>query len=393
MEKVCIVFPYSMGNDFMSGGVTKLVIQNLIVCSQKYETHFLLPTDNLAFEQYINKNIADVQVHRVNFDFIASYADTSDFMKRLSLVSKRLVRAMKTRKNLLKEIESIQPSVVHFHAEVSFLFLKGVKKLGIKTIFHTSSIRFANSKIQKTIVVETARKYSDFIISPTQSINKLYSNKNKFILENPIVNMHSEEKIDQNEKIVSDKRLKFIFTGRICRVKQIHYLLEAFKNIEDSKKDNIAAYIIGKPNNDGDRAYFDELLQYIDVNRLDNVSFLGYRSNVKEYLKYADVGVLLSVSEAISMSCVEYMDSGLAVLGFNNPGINEAVVDRVNGILVQNGDVQGLSDAIVNFADHFDILSEYKKNAKKYAEEHFSIEAFRNNMLKIYEVVLKDEKV
>ena len=242
-------------------------------------------------------------------------------------------------------------------------------------------------------MVETARKYADFIISPTQSINKLYSNKNKFILENPIVNMHSEEKIDQNEKIVSDKRLKFIFTGRICRVKQIHYLLEAFKNIEDSKKDNIAAYIIGKPNNDGDRAYFDELLQYIDLNRLDNVSFLGYRSNVKEYLKYADIGVLLSVSEAISMSCVEYMDSGLAVLGFNNPGINEAVVDRVNGILVQNGDIQGLSDAIVNFANHFDVLAEYKKNAKKYAEEHFSIEAFRNNLLKIYEVVLKDEKV
>ena len=107
MEKVCIVFPYSMGNDFMSGGVTKLVIQNLIVCSQKYETHFILPRDNMAFEQYVNENISGVQVHRVDFDFIASYADTSDFVKRLSLVSKRFVRAMKTRKNPCRSILSL----------------------------------------------------------------------------------------------------------------------------------------------------------------------------------------------------------------------------------------------------------------------------------------------
>mgnify|MGYP000890391307 CR=1 FL=1 len=393
MTKVCVVFPYSMGNDFMSGGVTKLVIQNLIVCSKVYDTHLLLPKDNLAFEKYVNENISNVQVHRIDFDFIASYADTADFLKRIILVSNRLIKAMMKRSNLYKTIKLIQPSIVHFHAEVSFLFLKRVKKLGIKSIFHTSSIRFADNKIQKKIVVDVAKKYADCIISPTKSIDEMYKNENKYILENPIVGTKCLEEIDDRERIVRDKRLKFIFTGRICRVKQIHYLLQAFKKIDTSSRCGIAAYIIGKPNNEGDESYYNELLEYVDKNGLDNIYFLGYRNNVKEYLKHADVGVLLSVSEAISMSCVEYMDSGLAVLGFDNPGINEVVIDGVNGRLVRDGDVSGLSDKILDFMNHTDTLLNYQRNAKEYSQEHFSIEAFRNKLLKIYEAVLKDEKM
>ena len=389
MKKICVVFPYSMGNDFMSGGVTKLVIENLIAAKNNYETYLLMPINNEAFKEYVNVNIPEIKVRLVDFDFIAQYADTSNVFKRVAAILKRTIRALAKRKNLINAIEQIKPDIVHLHAEVTFMFMKMIKEKGYTIIFHTSSIRFAENKLLRKIVSDKAYKYADYIISPTKSIDNLYMNKRKYVVENPIVKQPQK----QGDAIIessftNDNRIKLIFTGRICRVKQIHYLVEVLGKLNKKYLDQIAVYIIGKANNDGDKAYYDEILDEVNKKNITNIYFLGYKRNVNDYLKYADVGVLLSKSEAISMSCVEYMNAGLLVLGFNNPGINEAVVDKYNGRLIEDGDVNGLVRAVETFVDMKDDLKQMKINAKKYAEEHFSTRVFENNLRGIYEEIL-----
>lgn len=389
MKKICVVFPYSMGNDFMSGGVTKLVIENLIAAKNNYETYLLMPINNEAFKEYVNVNIPEIKVRLVDFDFIAQYADTSNVFKRVAAILKRTIRALAKRKNLINAIEQIKPDIVHLHAEVTFMFMKMIKEKGYTIIFHTSSIRFAENKLLRKIVSDKAYKYADYIISPTKSIDNLYMNKRKYVVENPIVKQPQK----QGDAIIessftNDNRIKLIFTGRICRVKQIHYLVEVLGKLNKKYLDQIAVYIIGKANNDGDKAYYDEILDEVNKKNITNIYFLGYKTNVNDYLKYADVGVLLSKSEAISMSCVEYMNAGLLVLGFNNPGINEAVVDKYNGRLIEDGDVNGLVRAVETFVDMKDDLKQMKINAKKYAEEHFSTQVFENNLRGIYEEIL-----
>lgn len=387
MKKICIVFPYSMGDDFLSGGVTKLVIENVEAAVEKYETHLVMPINNQAFMGYVNKNIPNAKVHLVDFDFFAQYADTSNICKRIIAIVKRAIRTILKKKNLKKEILKIQPEVVHLHAEVSYIFLKMIKKLGYKTIFHTSSLRFAENKILKNMVVRTAKKYADCVVSPTKSIDNLYSNKEKYIVENPIVLPTSKKEMAVENDFKNDTRLKFVFTGRICRVKQIHYLIEAFAKLPKEIFGKISFYVIGKANNDGDMAYYTEILGFINDNNLNNVYFLGYKTNVSDYLKYTDVGVLLSKSEAISMSSVEYMYAGVPVLGFDNPGINEVVIDKYNGVLAQDGNIEEIQTAIQYFLN-IDELQEMKKNAKKYADEHFSKEVFGANILNIYKEII-----
>ena len=384
MEKVCILFPYSMGEDFLSGGVGKLVLENLIISVKKYETHLILPINNKAFKVYIEKNIPNVIVHLTDFEFMAQYADTANKIKRIFLIFKSVFKTLIKKKNLEKEILLIKPDIVHLHAEVSFVYLKLIKEKGIKTIFHASSLRFAENKFLKNIVVNNVKKYADCVISPTNSIGSLYSNKNKYIIENPIVIPKSNGNFLIEKEILSDKRLKLVYTGRICRVKQIHYLIQAFLKLPKESLEKISLYVIGKPNNAGDEEYFADIKKLINK-KLENIYFLGYKSNVQEYLKYMDVGVLLSKSEAISMSSVEYMFSGLAVIGFNNPGINEVVIDNYNGFLVDDPDIEKLKESILTCIYQKDKLLALKNNAKKYAYEHFSRDVFEKKLLSVYE--------
>ena len=103
-------------------------------------------------------------------------------------------------------------------------------------------------------------------------------------------------------------------------------------------------------------------------------------------MQKADVGVLISESEAISMAGIEYLHNSLPIIGFDNPGINETIEDNVDGFLVPNGDVEGLKNAIREFFDT-DTLSTMKKAAYEQCELNFSMEAFRKRLLKYYKQI------
>ena len=388
MKKICIVFPYSMGQQVLSGGVSKLVIENIKAVCKSYHTYLLLPSNNVAFKEYIEKEFPSVQVQLVDFDFISSYADTKNWITRISCVGKRTLKALTKRKNLIKAIRAIHPDIVHLHAEVCFIFLKQLKKYGYTLIFHTSSLRFADNKLFKQIVSRAADKYADAIVSPTKTIDGLYTNQTKYVLENPIVQTNIPQPLPADNQIVQDRRIKLIFTGRICRVKQLHYLIDIFSKLPALYARQLALYIVGKPNTPGDVAYEKELKEAISAKNIGNIYFLGYKPNVCDYLKYADIGVLFSISEAISMSCVEYMYSGLAMLGFDNPGINETVIDGQTGYLVKDGDVTACVEKLEYLVDNPGALNTLKTNARNYAVAHFSPDVFAKNILSIYQEVL-----
>lgn len=388
MKKVCIIFPFSMGANFLSGGVGKLVIENIKAINSDYDVYLLLPDDNLAFKQYLDKNYISVKVIFCNFHAPAQFADTRNWLTRIMLIINQNFKFIKTVKNVKNYLEQIKPDIAHFHAEVSFPYLMYAKKLGIKTIFHTSSYRFAGNKLLRNLVANYASSYADLIISPTVSIDDLfYKNKNRIIITNPISIL---ERSDDSIKVIEDMicdfpGIKFLFTGRISRVKQIHYFIEALNLLDESIKNNLKFFIIGKANNEGDLEYYHELQVLIEnYNLEDKVIFLGYKNNVDDYLAYMDVGVLLSKSEAISMSGIEYLFNRMPIIAFNNPGLNELVLNKENGLLVDDGDVKGLSNAISFMVNNPSELHLLQERSYQHAQQNYSVEKFKSSILKGY---------
>jgi len=80
-------------------------------------------------------------------------------------------------------------------------------------------------------------------------------------------------------------------------------------------------------------------------------TFAGIRTDVPEVLSACDVAVNLSTNEGFSNSVVEALACGLPVIASRAHSHPEQVEDGVTGRLVPVGDLDGLVDALGEFAD------------------------------------------
>jgi glycosyltransferase involved in cell wall biosynthesis len=104
--------------------------------------------------------------------------------------------------------------------------------------------------------------------------------------------------------------------------------------------DNLAAVFIG----DGDAAPLHRLANELGVTGRMHV--LGYRADASRYLPHADVLVLPSMNEGLSIAVLEAFRAGVPVVGSAIPEIAEAVTDGRTGVLFEPGHVTSLAAAL-----------------------------------------------
>jgi len=408
-ESLVLFFPYSMGKDFLSGGVTKILIANLQKkITLKWEVHLIVPLDNEGLVKYIERYCPNVEIHQIDFTFPCRFKDEKYFWERIKLIYKNGIKCINSSKNVKKILYSLRPKIVHFQTVASFVYLKYAKKLGAKVILHAHVYRIADNKILLKIILYHCKKNVDLILTPTKDIKKLFQNKiSTQVIKNPIVETYKTKNNIINKRYKSkenylfntvnnyksgNKCVNFVFVGRINRVKQIHYFLEAMVKLDKMMIKKIMLWIIGKPNNEVDKLYKDELENYVDRYRLQNVvSFIGYVDNVGDYLKTMNVGILLSKSEALPMAGIEYMINRLPVIAFNNPGLRELIIDKYSGFLVKNNNLNELAKIIEFCVLNPDELNKMGNNARRLAKKEYNINKYTETLLEIYDKLLNSE--
>ncbi|MGH7408686.1 MAG: glycosyltransferase, partial [Candidatus Methylomirabilales bacterium] len=78
----------------------------------------------------------------------------------------------------------------------------------------------------------------------------------------------------------------------------------------------------------------------------DRVRFLGWRDDIPRIVAALSVFVLPSANEGMGRVLVEAMAAGVPVIGTRVGGIPSVIADGECGLLVEPGDVVGLSGAI-----------------------------------------------
>jgi glycosyltransferase involved in cell wall biosynthesis len=176
-----------------------------------------------------------------------------------------------------------------------------------------------------------------------------------------------------------DGPCKIISVGRLHPPKDFSCLLEGLAQVRPG---SYQAVIVG----DGpDRSALER--QAHDLH-LRDVEFLGNRSDVEALLEQSSVFVLCSTSEAMPMSVLEAMASGLPVVASAVGGIPELVVDGETGVLVPSGDPAALADAIAMFAESPDARARFGAAGQRRARERFSVVRFRQAHLDLYRAEL-----
>lgn len=156
------------------------------------------------------------------------------------------------------------------------------------------------------------------------------------------------------------ERLPWVVSlGRLSYEKGIDRLIEAFSRISGHKEWRLV--LIG----DGpERKCLEALAENLGIK--DRVDFLGGRNDVDSLLAQSSIFVIPSRCEGFPNALCEAMASPLPCISFDSISASDLIENRVNGVVVPDGDIDGLAKEI-------EILMDDEKLRAEYAEKAYNI--------------------
>lgn len=121
-----------------------------------------------------------------------------------------------------------------------------------------------------------------------------------------------------------------------------------------------------------------------NLNLSDVVRFVGFQSNVADWLAMADIGVLPSFYEGLPLAAIESLAAGLPLIATAVDGTPEVVVNGETGLLVPPGDPKALADAIALLALNADLRSKLAWGGIRRVNERFTIQRQIGETEKLY---------
>ena len=160
-----------------------------------------------------------------------------------------------------------------------------------------------------------------------------------------------------------------VCTARLSPEKGIDILVSAMGQI--IQKDPSCKCIII-----GEGALKEELLvQAKHLGAGGHIFLEGFQADVRPYLSAADAFILTSHIEGLPFSVLEAMSCGLPCVVTNVGGNAEAVVHGVNGLVINNGSVEEVVQAIIYLRSHPEERARMSHASRSRAQSEFDIEA------------------
>ena len=115
---------------------------------------------------------------------------------------------------------------------------------------------------------------------------------------------------------------------------------------------------------------------------LDNaVCFVGQTNAVATEYQSSTIFVLPSRYEGLPLALIEAMWCGVPCVAFDCPHGPAELLGHDRGLLVQNGDVTALADALIRMIENEDLREQMGSNAQVYAQAHFSEQVIMNQWI------------
>ena len=140
------------------------------------------------------------------------------------------------------------------------------------------------------------------------------------------------------------EKVRVLTIGRLIPRKGFQFLIRALPQILEKVSYSFEIEIVG------DGPYHGELLKLADaLGVTSHIRFAGSVPYPKLPQKYrdADIFILPSLAEGMPLVVLEAMGTGLPIVVSRVQGVDELVVDGVNGALFDPSDVDGLAHALV----------------------------------------------
>src|SRR5262245_53812860 len=137
-----------------------------------------------------------------------------------------------------------------------------------------------------------------------------------------------------------------VIAGQSSDVKGYPSLLRAAARISEQLPECVFLALGGEPGGSAALARYEQMASALGLGR--RVRFLGYRSDVADVLRAADLVVLPSLDEGLPLAALEAMACAKPIVATRGGGIPEAVIDGVTGLLVPANEPDQLASAILH---------------------------------------------
>lgn len=112
--------------------------------------------------------------------------------------------------------------------------------------------------------------------------------------------------------------------------------------------------------------------------------FTGWRRDVGRILSIIDIFVLTSLWEGVPIAVLEAMALGKPVVVTDTGGISEIIKDKFNGFLVKCGDVEGISNIVVDLLKDENLKDKISQNARDSIDSRYNIPSMVEATKKLY---------
>jgi glycosyltransferase involved in cell wall biosynthesis len=291
--------------------------------------------------------------------------------------------------------------IIHVHqflypAFVSVLIGKKVLKKPV-LIISTSSGKTSDMEMLKRLPagcfqLKFLLKEADYLVAISKATSEDF--KQIGYSESRILYIPNGVEIPFTGKISYNQGLNVITTVRLVREKGVDILLRAWANVLGQEK-ALRLAIMG---NGPLVSELKGLAQSLGLVGL--VDFMGMTYDVAQHLREADLFILPSRSEGLSVALLEAMSHGMPCIATNIGGNSELLrggIERIsqggymiaeNGLLVNPDDVKGLTEAILYFIRNERAREEMGRRARKFIQENYSIDLVAERYIDLYQSIL-----
>lgn len=301
------------------------------------------------------------KVKVINLDIGFEELWNCPFFKKIFIYLKK---QRKYKKSLTTQLMALRPDITIslLRREINFIcdIKDGSKKIGEIHInrahyrtfegHENNTFKQLFSKFWMRNLIKKLQRLDQFVVL-TENDKKAWSELNNVqVIPNPLPLM------PKTTSALTEKRI--IAVGRYYKEKGFDLLLEAWSKIY-KRYPEWRLEIFG----DGDKENYEAIRDQLGIPT--DCCILNGRTNAieKEYLN-SSIYVCSSRFEGFGMVIVEAMACGLAVVSFDCPwGPSSIIADGEDGVLVENGRVDLLAEAISSLIDNPDKRNSLAKNA------------------------------
>ncbi|WP_339263782.1 glycosyltransferase family 4 protein [Solibacillus sp. FSL W7-1472] len=311
-----------------------------------------------------------------------------------SPLSKDNITAYKQLKKLFSEMTF---ELVHVHTPMAALLTRKayqVAKHG-KIVYTAHGFHFfKGAPKQNWLIYYTAEKIAAKWTNHLITINKEdYVNAQKILPTDKISYVHGvgvefnnvrlseEEKANLKQEIgLTEEQMMIAFVAELNLNKNHHFLLRNWSKLKE-RYPQAALCIIGTGELE------QHLKEFVEIEKLNDIHFLGHRGDVPSLLQISDIVTLLSHREGLPKSIMEAMVEGLPCIVTNTRGLRDLIADGKNGYVVNHGDEEELVNAFGKLVESKELREMMGEQAQELVQP-FLLENVLKEYVEIYEKLL-----